>query len=221
MKRLLNRCVPVAVCAVMVACGDSPSEPPTAAKMEKTGTHPGAASPGTTATASVRLTTHAGAAITGAVVPFEVAAGGGSVSPASVSTNSNGIASVTWTVGPGLVENRLIVRHASLQPITIKVWGCAQYCIDLRFIDPLTPAQYDAFQAARQRWEQIITGDLPPVQVNVPADVCKDSEGEVLVNTPALNEIIDDLVVFVQTDSIDGEGSVLGAAGPCFIRPTR
>ena len=87
-------------------------------------------------------------------------------------------------------------------------------------VGTVSAAQEAAFTNARLRWEQVITGDLPNVQMNIPAGACKDAEGEALVDHPAVNEVIDDLLVYVQVDSIDGPGKVLGSAGPCYIRNT-
>ncbi|HEX6308395.1 MAG TPA: leishmanolysin-related zinc metalloendopeptidase [Longimicrobiales bacterium] len=220
--RFLSSGALVAGCLLAAACGDSPtSEGPTATNMVQTGTLPGAKTAGSTLSPSVRLTNASGQPVAGARVEFEVAGGGGSISTSSVTTNSNGVATLpTWTLGPGLVANTLVARHASLPPVQLTVWGCATFCIDIRFVGTMTAAQHAAFVNARQRWEQVITGDLPPVQFNVPADPCKDQNGNVLVPTPSLNEVIDDLVIYVEADSIDGAGKVLGSAGPCYIRST-
>lgn len=212
----------LAGCMLAAACGDSPTgDGPRAANMTQNGILPGAKTAGSTLSPSVRLTNASGQAVAGATVTFEVTGGGGSVSTSSVTTNSNGVATLpTWTLGPGLVANTLLARHGSLAPLAFTVWGCSTFCIDIRFVGTMSAVWQDAFTAARQRWEQVITGDLPPVQFNVPADPCQDQDGNVLVSTPALNEVIDDLVIYVEADSIDGQGQVLGSAGPCFIRST-
>jgi hypothetical protein len=94
-----------------------------------------------------------------------------------------------------------------------------QFNIDLRFIGTITPSIQTAFTAVKARWEEVITGDLAPVALNQPAGAaCRDASGNSLINHPAFNETVDDLVVFVQVDSIDGPGQVLGQAGPCLVR---
>jgi hypothetical protein len=55
---------------------------------------------GTTAP-SVKLTDQHGNLVAGAGVTFQVASGGGSVSPASATTNASGIASTNWTIVAG------------------------------------------------------------------------------------------------------------------------
>src|SRR5207302_10832308 len=42
--------------------------------------------------------------------------------------------------------------------------------------------------------------------------------GQCGANSPAINETVDDVLIFVTLDSIDGPGKILGQAGPCFIR---
>ena len=55
----------------------------------------------------VRVRNADGDPISGATVTFTVAAGGGSVDPASVETDSDGEASATWTLGPTVGEHIL------------------------------------------------------------------------------------------------------------------
>ena len=58
---------------------------------------------------SVRVLSDLGPPSGGVRVPFSVAAGGGSVSDSIVDTNSDGIASVIWTLGATPGENALVV----------------------------------------------------------------------------------------------------------------
>lgn len=86
----------------------------------------------------------------------------------------------------------------------------SQFNIELRFEnqDELDPIVEEAFEAARQRWEQVIVGDV--MDVDVPfAYSCDGFE---------VPSFIDDLIIFVTTDPIDGREGILGSAGPCLIR---
>jgi hypothetical protein len=68
------------------------------------------------------------------------------------------------------------------------------------------------FDSAAARWERVIFGDIPDITVsNILAGQCGS-------NSPAINETIDDVIIFVTLDSIDGPGKILGQSGPCFIR---
>ena len=73
--------------------------------------------------------------------------------------------------------------------------------------DP-TPSILAAFVNAKARWESLITGDLQNHLVQQPAVSC----------APAINEVIDDVLIFVYADTMDGVGGVLGQAGPCWVR---
>jgi hypothetical protein len=61
------------------------------------------------------------------------------------------------------------------------------------------------------RWQAVLPGHLEPVRVALPAGAC-------MSGTPAIDEVVQDLLVLVRLDSIDGPGKVLGQAGPCAVR---
>jgi hypothetical protein len=74
--------------------------------------------------------------------------------------------------------------------------------------DEIDPIVEEAFMAARDRWQRVIIGDLPDVQVDRPVDCM----GETLQGD------VDDIVIFVKLGYIDGNSGILGAAGPCLLR---
>ncbi|HEU4523720.1 MAG TPA: leishmanolysin-related zinc metalloendopeptidase [Gemmatimonadales bacterium] len=82
--------------------------------------------------------------------------------------------------------------------------------IVLTYVTQVTSAQRAAFEAARNRWESIILGDLPPVNQNLDANECGAN--------PATSGPFDDVTIFVEVKTIDGPDGTLGQAGPCFIR---
>ncbi len=101
---------------------------------------------------------------------------------------------------------------------TVSVWYVppdtgGAFDIELRFLESgYTAAQVAAFEAAVARWETIIVGDVEDVVVNQPAGtVCFAGE-------PALDEVVDDLVIFVGVMASDGPGGILGGAFPCWFR---
>src|SRR5436309_2931418 len=87
----------------------------------------------------------------------------------------------------------------------------AAYHIDVRYLTAVTPAQRQAFDGAAAQWERLIYGDVSDEFASFPAGTCGPG-------TPVINEIIDDIIIYVQLDSIDGPGKILGQAGPCLVR---
>src|SRR5690606_2401867 len=69
--------------------------------------------------------------------------------------------------------------------------------IEIRYMGATpTAAVQAAFEDAVQRWEEVLTGDLPNIQIAADT-VCDNPDWE-------LNETIDDLLVLVLLDSIAG-----------------
>jgi hypothetical protein len=128
--------------------------------------------------------------------------GGGTVTGGSAMTDVNGIATVgSWTV--------------QLGPNTLTATVAAQaYSIVLRYLTNATVAQQQAFDSARAKWQRLIYGDLPDVDFGVRPI----SPGQCGENSPAFRERVDDVLIFVTLDSIDGRGQVIGRAGPCWVR---
>lgn len=84
--------------------------------------------------------------------------------------------------------------------------------IQLRLIgDQTSTSQQTLFNNAAYRWGQTITQDLPDVSVSLPAGSC-------LSGSPPVNQGVDDLLIDISLIPIDGEGGVLGQAGPCSLR---
>jgi Leishmanolysin len=81
-----------------------------------------------------------------------------------------------------------------------------------------------SFTSAASRIQSIITGDLQSVRIGSTATPFQVSACVSPSNTfddaAPVNEVFDDLVIFVKVDSIDGVGQVLGSAGPCLTRTT-
>lgn len=85
------------------------------------------------------------------------------------------------------------------------------FVIDLRLLTAMKAAQRDAFVTAATRWMSIITDDITDLQITRPAGDCG-------TGTPAMDEFVDDVVIFAAVENIDGPGGILGSAGPCTIR---
>jgi hypothetical protein len=94
-----------------------------------------------------------------------------------------------------------------------------QYDIVVRFFGPSMSAEQQAlFTNAANRILQIVKGDIiaaarPSQPVNL--NDCPNVDEDVLIQ-----EQIDDVIIYASIRAIDGSGSVLASAGPCFTRPT-
>ncbi|MCL4864836.1 MAG: hypothetical protein KJZ47_03010 [Gemmatimonadales bacterium] len=154
--------------------------------------------------------------VAGVPVAFDVVAGLGQVFGATAITDATGRARVlAWRLGQGTITNTLRATAPNLTPVTFEATGTVppaqgDFAIDVRYVG-LEPsdAQRTAFQAAVTRWQQVILGDLADEAGPIPAagSLCNAVDGDV-----------DDVVIFVRLEAIDGPGGVLGSAGPCWIR---
>jgi hypothetical protein len=87
--------------------------------------------------------------------------------------------------------------------------------IELVFLNAGSSVQRDAFETAAEQWEKILPLDISDLPFNLdpqPAGSCG------IPSLPAIDDNIDDLRIYVDLDSIDGPGDVLGRAGVCFVR---
>lgn len=159
----------------------------------------------------VEATDQLGNPIAGLAVAFAVTGGGGSVQPTTATTGVNGRASAVLTLGPvpGPHEVTATIMGTTFLA-TFTATATAPFDIQIRYLTPPSAAQAEAFASAETRWETIITGDLPDLLANAPAATCD--------NNPQVSELVDDVIIFVTLESIDGPGGVLGSAGPCYVR---
>ncbi|HEX2250155.1 MAG TPA: leishmanolysin-related zinc metalloendopeptidase [Gemmatimonadales bacterium] len=165
---------------------------------------------------SVQVQDVNGNPVVGVTVTFQPVSGGGSVTGGVTTTNAHGIAQVgTWTLGssgPNQLQASAAVAGLAGNPVTFTATVSeSAYDITVRFLGSATQAQRQVVNRARARWETLVTGDLPDVPVTIGAGDCGS-------NSPAVSETVDDLLMFVTIQPIDGPGNVLGSAGPCFVR---
>ena len=214
---LRQSCWAFAMAALALSCGggNEPSRVP--ADVEINGGNGQTAAPGSPVPIdpSVLVTNENGRPVEGVRVTFAVSSGGGVVTGAVATTGDDGIATVgQWNLGTTVGSNTLTATVAGLPSVTFTATATtvvSAYTIDLRFLGTMTPTQSQAFVSARNRLQGVILGDVPNVTANRPA-------GDCLPNQPALNETIDDLLIFAEVAAIDGPGMTLGQAGPCIIR---
>ena len=158
-----------------------------------------------------------GMPVPGVNVDFSVTAGGGSLTGSPATTDSNGVArAASWILG---VAGAQSVRGTSsaIGGASVDFSGQARASTDgfdttLWLSGAMSDSQIRAFVNAKERIEEIVVGDLSPVVVNYSAATLASCGGQAVAGT------IDDVLVVVEVGPIDGAGSILGQAGPCFIR---
>jgi hypothetical protein len=169
----------------------------------------------------VQVRNAAGGPVPNVTVTFAVTAGGGSVSFPEVITDDSGRASPgAWRFGAAGAQG-LSASAPGYDPVAFAATASAPpasaFKIDIVFLDPQpTDSQKAAFFAARDRWQQLIIGDLsdysgPELAANRP---CTGYD------TPAVPTPLDDIVIFAAVRPIppDGGANILAQAGPCLLR---
>lgn len=145
--------------------------------------------------------------------------------PPTTTTDAGGLASTMWTLGPtaGLHEVQAVAA-GSVGPLVVggTATGSAPSCplsapdsdfqIQLCWVGLADPTVAAALETAVARWESLVVGDLPDIVPNADHATCV--AGAPWVSGPTL----DDIVVYVAVEPIDGLGGALAGAAPCFVR---
>jgi hypothetical protein len=166
---------------------------------------------------AVRVLDALGNPVSGVRVRFVVGSASGSVTGESQTTGADGLARVgSWRLGSvGVNTLTATVDGAEIDGEPAEFIATTAdpsgFDITVRYLGQ-TPSssQALAFAEAELRWEGFITGDLTDVGGDFGANKCGSN--------PALSGPFDDVTIFVTIEPIDGEGGVLGQAGPCFVR---
>ncbi|MBI4544536.1 MAG: Ig-like domain-containing protein [Gemmatimonadetes bacterium] len=105
--------------------GDDGTAPPVPTQVSKVSGdgQTGRVAAGLTDSLVVRVTGAGGAAVGGVTVTWSVTAGGGSVSPASTTTNSSGQAKTSWTLGTVVGPNAVSASVSGLTPVSFAATG--------------------------------------------------------------------------------------------------
>jgi Leishmanolysin len=157
--------------------------------------------------------------VPGGTVGFVVTSGGGSITPATVTTDANGNATgATWRLGKSAIAQTASVTSGTFSTdATANV--ASDFTVDLRFFGPAMPPEAAAaFNDAAARIRAAITGDIPDINIplltrNAGVDISDCGPTGVTVN-----EIVDDVLIYATVVSIDGPGKILASAGPCIVR---
>jgi hypothetical protein len=168
----------------------------------------------------VKVVDAGGQPVGGVAVTFQVTRGGGNVTGASKVTDANGLAAPDqWRLGPSGVntlEATADVETLEGEPATFTATTtpeAGKFDIVVHYEGNPPQTLVLAIAEAEVRWESLITSDLEDAPANVPAETCGPG-------TPAINENIDDLVIFAEVPdtTIDGPGGTLAQSYPCLIR---
>ncbi len=152
----------------------------------------------------------------GVTIVFTPAPGSGSVTGNTRQTVAlDGVARAgSWTLGEA-AEQTLVATSPQFPAESFVFRANAVnsvFSIETVFIkgEP-SPRNRRAVETAVERWRNVIAGELVPVQVFASANDCGPG-------VPAISDTIQNVRIYINFDSIDGRGRVLGRAGPCFIR---
>jgi hypothetical protein len=160
---------------------------------------------------TVQVNDATGHPIPGVTIGFTVDPQLGSLGSPTGVTGADGRAASTFTVlGSGPIAVGAGVAATTLATSFTET-GVSPFAIELQFLSGVTTAQQQAFVHAQNRWQGLIVGDVPNVQLTTTAGQCGS-------NSPALNRTVDDVLILVTFQAIDGAGGVLAQSGPCFVR---
>lgn len=86
-------------------------------------------------------------------------------------------------------------------------------CLDLKSVSGRYESWMDAFGKSKERWEKVITGNLP----SVPSNSLPGYDEYICNNYPSS---IDDVYICAEDADIDGESGILGGAMPIWAQTT-
>ena len=89
--------------------------------------------------------------------------------------------------------------------------------MDIEIVYTGDPSYQWAFERSAERWEEILTGDLPDTFMGSASAEVRSFIDNSLIDDLA-GETIDDIRIYAQIAPIDGPSNILGAAGPYYLR---
>lgn len=157
-----------------------------------------------------------GNGVGGVPIVFTPGTGSGTVSESSVTSSAvNGYATIgAWTLATNTTQT-LVVSSPNVPGVSVTLTATVApaqaYTVCARYIGEAgTPRQRQAVASAIARWQRVIVGHTQTTPLVEPAGRC-------FPGAPAINETIEDLLVFVQITQLDGPGSQVARAGPCTV----
>jgi hypothetical protein len=191
--------------------------PPTSASVASGNAQTAIAGTAVAVPIALKVSDQFGNGVPGIPVTFTVTEGGGSIPGAAVTSDGAGVATAgEWRLGKSATSQTVIAVAASALTATFTATVSSDYNPVVRFFGQTAPTEAAAaFTAAVNRIRAIVTGDVPDNIVTIAnlAGSCGNTYPAV-----ALNETVDDVVIYATVTSIDGPGSILASAGPCIVR---
>lgn len=162
---------------------------------------------------ALRVRDRYGNPVSGAGIDLSVVKGGGEVSPPSLMTDGNGIASgIAWKLGRLGGSQRL---NATVGGVHAEIAASIRSEFDpvVRVHGPSLPGNLaNALTMAVDRLHAGIVGEIGDVPIlNFDMSRCG-------LQGVTLTETVDDLIIFAVVTPIDGVGRILASAGPCVLR---
>ncbi|HEY5489678.1 MAG TPA: leishmanolysin-related zinc metalloendopeptidase [Gemmatimonadaceae bacterium] len=158
-----------------------------------------------------------GIAVPNVTVTFAVTAGGGTVAPSTVVSNSSGLAGgVTWTLGTHGGQQAVLASAVTLTK-TFNATIQSSFPLDLRFFGPpMSAEEMQAFTNAADRMRAAIISPITPFSVQ-DRDLANDCGIAGLTGT--LTGTTSGVIIYAAVAPIDGPGKILAQAGPCkYVR---
>lgn len=150
--------------------------------------------------------------VSDAEVALAVSEGGGTVSPASMTSDVNGrVSGFSWRLGRLGGAQKLMASTGSVSA-EISASIRSGYDPQIRYHGDLPVEVQEAFQVAAARIRAGVVSDVGEVPIlNFDMSRCG-------VQGATVTEVVDDILIFAMVTSIDGTGKVLASAGPCVMR---
>lgn len=148
-------------------------------------------------------------------VTFLATAGGGTVGPGLVTTNTSGVASgAVWRLGNrGGPQTATATAGGFTTSFSATIQS--SYVLDLRYFGPAMSAEAQtAFVNAANRIKAAIVGQISTVSLQG-ADLAGCGISGL---TGTLAENTQGLIIYASVAPIDGAGKILAQAGPCYVR---
>lgn len=164
---------------------------------------------------SVSVADAFGNPVAGVSVVFTPGANSGTVVGSPAQTSANGTATISsWVLG-NAQSQILTASSASIPGAQFVFSATAQvtsYDISVRYVDFVPSARQQlAVTRAVTKWRSVILSSVGTSRVKLDAQNCGRNW------TPAVDEMVPNLLILARIGPIDGVGGVVGDAGPCVL----